>query len=66
MFIDEGFGTLDNEMLENTKKMLLELGKRTNRRIGIISHIQELERSIPSQIRVKKTDKGSSFEIINN
>lgn len=66
MFIDEGFGTLDNEMLENTKKMLLELGHKTNRRIGIISHIQELERSIPSQIRVKKTDKGSSFEIINN
>lgn len=65
MFIDEGFGTLDSEMLDNTKKILLDVGKQTNRRIGIISHIAELERSISSKIVVSKSDKGSSFKIIN-
>lgn len=65
MFIDEGFGTLDSEMLDNTKKTLLDVGKQTNRRIGIISHIAELERSISSKIVVSKSDKGSSFKIIN-
>ena len=65
MFIDEGFGTLDNEMLDNTKKTLLEIGESTNRRIGIISHIAELEKSIPSKIVVKKTSNGSSFNIVN-
>ena len=65
MFIDEGFGTLDNEMLDNTKKTLLEIGESTNRKIGIISHITELERSIPSKIIVTKSDKGSSFVIKN-
>ncbi len=65
MFIDEGFGTLDSEMLDNTKKTLLDVGKQTNRRIGIISHIAELERSISSKIIVSKSDKGSSFKIIN-
>ena len=65
MFIDEGFGTLDNEMLDNTKKTLLEIGESTNRRIGIISHIAELEKSIQSKIVVKKTSNGSSFTIIN-
>ncbi len=65
MFIDEGFGTLDNEMLDNTKKTLLEIGESTNRRIGIISHIAELEKSIPSKIVVKKTSNGSSFTVVN-
>lgn len=65
MFIDEGFGTLDHDMLDSTKKTLLEVGKDTDRRIGIISHIDELEKSIQSKIVVKKTDKGSSFNIIN-
>lgn len=65
MFIDEGFGTLDSEMLDNTKKTLLDVGMQTNRRIGIISHIAELERSISSKIVVSKSDKGSSFKIIN-
>ena len=66
MFIDEGFGTLDKEMLNNTKKMLLEIGEETNRRIAIISHIDELKNSIPSQIIVTKSDQGSSFKIVNN
>lgn len=65
MFIDEGFGTLDEAMLENTKRTLLEIGNETNRRIGIISHIEELERSIPSKVIVHKTSKGSSFTIVN-
>lgn len=66
MFIDEGFGTLDNEMLESTKKTLLEIGNATNRRIGIISHIEELVRSISSKVIVSKSNKGSHFEIKND
>ena len=65
MFIDEGFGTLDSEMLDNTKKTLLEIGTSTNRKIGIISHVSELTRSIQSKIVVSKSDKGSSFKIVN-
>lgn len=66
MFIDEGFGTLDKEMLDTTKKTLLQIGSETNRSIGIISHIEELENSIPSKIVVEKSVKGSSFRIVND
>ena len=66
MFIDEGFGTLDKEMLDTTKKTLLQIGTETSRSIGIISHIEELENSIPSKIIVSKSAKGSSFKIVND
>ena len=66
MFIDEGFGTLDDTMLENTKKALLSTGDSVNRRIGIISHIEKLEKSISSKIIVTKNNQGSSIKIVNN
>ncbi len=63
MFIDEGFGTLDDNALRNSLRVLGELadGKRL---IGIISHVRELEERIEKQIIVKKTLKGSELSVI--
>ena len=59
MFIDEGFGSLDENALRSSIDVLLELadGKRL---IGIISHVQELEERIDKQIVVTKTPNGST------
>lgn len=59
MFIDEGFGTLDEESLAGAIKILNELGKG-NRLIGIISHVGELKERIDSQIIVTKDRNGGS------
>lgn len=63
MFIDEGFGTLDENALRNSLRVLNDLadGKRL---IGIISHVQELEDKIEKQIVVKKTLKGSTVSMV--
>lgn len=60
MFIDEGFGTLDDTALRNSLRVLSELadGKRL---IGIISHVHELEERIDKQIVVTKTLYGSKL-----
>ena len=64
MFVDEGFGTLDDESLKNALKVLAALGEG-NRLVGIISHVNELKEKIDRQIVIKKDrDKGSKAEII--
>ena len=62
MFIDEGFGTLDENALRNSLQVLSDLadGKRL---IGIISHVHNLEERIENQIIVSKTLKGSKVSI---
>ncbi|MBQ8654428.1 MAG: SMC family ATPase [Clostridia bacterium] len=62
MFIDEGFGTLDENALRSALQVLSSLaeGKRL---IGVISHVQELEERIEQQIIVSKTLQGSSVTI---
>ena len=64
MFIDEGFGTLDDNALQNSLRVLGDLadGKRL---IGIISHVHELEERIEKQIIVTKTLQGSKIEIVS-
>ncbi|MGN0740531.1 MAG: SbcC/MukB-like Walker B domain-containing protein [Treponema sp.] len=59
MFIDEGFGTLDSETLNKAMKALEDLSK-SNKLIGIISHVNELEDRIQNKIRVSKDDFGKS------
>ncbi len=59
MFVDEGFGSLDDEILEQSMKALRSLTSQ-NRLIGIISHIPEVARSIDKQIIVKKGKTGGS------
>ena len=64
MFVDEGFGTLDEETLSQAMKVLAGLSEG-NRLVGIISHVEELKRKIPAQIIVTKNKVGfSKAEII--
>lgn len=64
LFIDEGFGSLDMDKLDNAYNILCGL-RKNDRVIGIISHISELKNRIENQIVVKKTDLGSSITIID-
>ncbi len=63
LFIDEGFGSLDSDVLDRAMAVLNRLTEG-NRLVGIISHVARLEESIPQQIRVKNGEKGSSLEIV--
>lgn len=62
MFIDEGFGTLDDNSLRQAVSLLEKLsdGKRL---IGIISHVNELKNRIDKKIIVTKTPNGSKIDI---
>jgi DNA repair protein SbcC/Rad50 len=59
MFIDEGFGSLDEESLNKAIDTLIDLQK-SGRMIGVISHVQELKNAIPAILEVKKTKEGYS------
>ena len=58
MFIDEGFGSLDSESLEQAMGILQTL-TNGNRLVGIISHVNELKERIDNRILVKKEKNGS-------
>ena len=62
MYIDEGFGTLDEVILDKAIEVLKNIAGDT-RQIGIISHVARLEESIPQKIIVRKTDHGSVLTI---
>ena len=64
MFIDEGFGTLDDNALRNSLQVLSDLAGGS-RLIGIISHVRELEERVEKQLIVSKTLKGSRVELIS-
>ena len=64
LFIDEGFGTLDDDMLDNALAVLDQLTKG-NRLVGIISHVDKLSASIPQKLIVKNGPKGSTIQIEN-
>ncbi|MGI2328714.1 AAA family ATPase [Planococcus sp. YIM B11945] len=59
MFIDEGFGSLDEESLNKSIETLIDLQK-SGRMIGVISHVQELKSAIPAILEVKKSKEGYS------
>ena len=61
IFVDEGFGTLDSESLDNAIECLVEL-QNDGRVVGIISHVQELKDRIDSKIVITSTNKGSKAE----
>lgn len=63
LFIDEGFGSLDGEVLDRALCVLNQLTEG-QRLVGIISHVAKLEESIPQQIRVTRSQRGSSLEIV--
>lgn len=59
MFVDEGFGSLDEESLSQALSVLSELSEG-NRLVGIISHVSELKKKIDKQIIVTKDKRGYS------
>ena len=63
MFIDEGFGSLDDESLTDALAILEDLAGN-NRLVGVISHVDRLRRSIEQQIVVEKTPSGSHIKAV--
>ncbi|NLK46246.1 MAG: AAA family ATPase [Treponema sp.] len=62
LFIDEGFGSLDDVTLEKALSVLDEI--RENRMIGIISHVGELKNRIHHRIEVTKKQNGSTLTVV--
>ncbi len=60
MFVDEGFGSLDEESLQQAIRALQSLTDGTQRLVGIISHVSELKERIPRQILVTRQKSGGS------
>ena len=68
LFIDEGFGTLDAKSLEmvmSTLRRLPEINGQTGRRVGVISHREELTEQIPTQIQLKHCGEGRSRIVVS-
>ena len=63
MFVDEGFGSLDEESLRQAIRALSDLAEGS-RLIGIISHVAELKEKIDKQIVVTKARSGGSQAVI--
>ena len=60
LFLDEGFGTLDEESLE-TALNALNLLQSGGKMVGVISHVEALKERIPLQIRIVPRGDGTSF-----
>ena len=58
MFIDEGFGSLDENSREKAVRVLQDMAGGT-KMIGIISHVTELKQEIEDQLLVTKDEEGS-------
>lgn len=64
LFIDEGFGTLDPETLDQTLDTLEKLQAESSKTIGVISHVDSLKERIATQIKLTRNGQGySSLEI---
>ncbi|BBA95390.1 putative exonuclease [Actinacidiphila reveromycinica] len=62
LFIDEGFGSLDEQTLDEVLDVLDGLRER-DRAVGIVSHVADLRQRIPAQLRVVKDRDGSSVRL---
>ena len=58
LFIDEGFGSLDEQALDEVLDVLDSLRER-DRAVGIVSHVADLRHRVPAQLEVAKSRKGS-------
>ena len=61
--IDEGFGSLDPESLEQVMRVLSDLASG-DCLVAIISHVEELEKRIENRIEVRSSSKGSNAEVV--
>jgi exonuclease SbcC len=62
LFVDEGFGTLDEDTLEEVMDVLDGL-REGGRIVGVVSHVAELRQRIPAQVQVLKTRAGSDLVV---
>lgn len=60
MFLDEGFGTLDQDTLDKVMNTLVKISSK-NKLIGLISHVEKLKDEIQKQIIVEKKKEGYSI-----
>lgn len=63
LFIDEGFGSLDEEALDAAIEVLMHL-RDSGRTIGIISHVRELKERLPQRIDVIRAPQGSRIKVV--
>lgn len=63
LFIDEGFGTLSGEPLQNAVNTLKTLRTKSGRQVGIISHIEELQEKIPVRIEVNQNERTATSTV---
>ncbi len=63
IFVDEGFGTLDEEAMDKALETLMKLGEG-GRLVGIISHVPELRSRIDARLEVRPTEKGSEARFV--
>lgn len=63
LFIDEGFGSLDEESLDHVMVALHRL-QGEGRRVGVVSHVTEMHRAIPTQLRVIRRRTGSTARMV--
>ena len=59
LFIDEGFGSLDDDTLELAMRTLDEL-RQGGRTVGLISHVAAMKEQLPAQLAVEATPQGPS------
>ncbi|MCG9696268.1 SMC family ATPase [Shewanella sp. Isolate11] len=62
LFIDEGFGSLDQDSLELAIRTLMDL-QSAGRMVGVISHVSEMKEQLGSRIDIIKTASGSRIEL---
>lgn len=63
LFIDEGFGSLDQESLEMAIRTLMDL-QSSGRMIGVISHVSEMKEQITTRIDIAKASHGSQIALV--
>jgi exonuclease SbcC len=61
LFIDEGFGSLDDEKLTNVVNILNGLSTESRSMVGVISHVDALAGAIDKQVEVKRGENGDSY-----
>ena len=65
LFIDEGFGSLDLESLDRAIEVLGKI-HAAGRTVGIITHVETMQQQLPIGVRVNKSDRGSTLEVLTN
>ncbi|HEY1572112.1 MAG TPA: SMC family ATPase [Pseudonocardiaceae bacterium] len=60
MFLDEGFGTLDDATLDTVAATLEKLAEETDRMVGIVTHVPALAERVPVQFAVRRTGASST------